>query len=393
MREFGDLGGIVVNLRTGHLVGGPQRIKHLSPAWKISKRPVKDNVGTVAIGWIETDFGRFAYREVQWLEVKEKAANLAANKISGEWDEEKLAALLKELEGTPELALTGFSENEINRLINAYMPEHNLDDDAIPDPPAEPIAKLGDMWQLGDHRILCGDATIQSSYSRLLGDRKAQMILTDPPYGVDYAQVNESRSYKRTTHKDWSDIEADEKGNYQSALDALPHMISAMAPDGVAYIFTGTRLLNELMTWATQNKIYFPPFIVWVKGVAPITWHRYHAKHEMIFYCGPGAKPTGETSRWYGPTNETTVWEAGIDHDSLHPTQKPIAICERAIRNSTIKADLILDCFLGSGSTMIAAERAGRACYGMEIEPRYVDVAVKRWENLTGKKAQRIAMD
>ena len=164
MKEYGDLGGIVYNLTTGHLVGGHQRAKSLDPTWRIHKHPAKDTTGTVSLGYIETPQGRFNYREVRWPLRKEKAANLAANKISGEWDNHKLAPILEELAPLPDLSMTGFTLPEANLIIETLKLE-DQDDKQDHIPPLDhnaPRIKLGDAWGLGNHRLVCGDATNQN---------------------------------------------------------------------------------------------------------------------------------------------------------------------------------------------------------------------------------------
>jgi len=181
MQAFGDLSGIVVNLRTSHLVGGHQRIKQLDPSWKITKHPLSDEVGTVATGYVETPFGRFSYREVDWGLTKEKAANLAANKISGDWDNQKLAPLLEELVVTPELFdVTGFNMQEANLIIETIAVAGDENVDEAPPLPATPFTKPGQLLKLGKHRLLCGDATDSKAWDRLMGARESSRLHHGP---------------------------------------------------------------------------------------------------------------------------------------------------------------------------------------------------------------------
>jgi DNA modification methylase len=393
MQKYGDLSGIVVNVRTGNLIGGHQRIKHLDPSWKILKRPHQDKVGTVSLGHIETPFGRFSYREVAWDQRTEKTANLAANKIQGDWDNEKLAPILQELVTLPEFELTGFTPQEANLIIESYpsqQPTENLDE--APALPEKPQTRLGQLWKLGKHRLLCADATDPDSWNRLMDDHKAQLAITDPPFGERYELsakfVQDEVTKRKQHHKSWGEIEGDENTN--AGIHAAPLIFENLEKKGSVYIFAGKRLLVDFVHWLDENRIHYAPFLVWDKGFPVVTWQRYHAEHELIIFCGAGSRPGG-LGRWFGPKDETTVWRIPIDASGktrMHPTQKPVALYERAMVNSSAPGEIVVDPFAGSGPLIIAAEKHRRRAYMMELDPAYCDVIVKRWMALTRQKPE-----
>ena len=345
----------------------------------------------VALGLKEVPVVRSRMTEEQF-----KVLNLALNRIHGDWDAEKLAPLLDELRNLPEIALTGFSAQEIEKLIQQVMPaEATGREDDVPEEPAEAVTQHGDVWQLGKHRLLCGDATRPESWERLLEGSKIALYVTDPPYGEKYELSNKFTHHPNlgldVSNKSWGGIRGDE--TTAVAMQTIPLALQHLTDNGSAYVFCGKNLLVALCNWLDQNKIHYPPFIVWDKGFPVITWHRYHLEHEMIVWCGPGSRPGGN-AYWFGDKYETSVWRIPIDAQGpsrLHPTQKPVALVERAMRNSSQNNDNVGDPFLGSGTTLIAAERLGRTCYGMEQEPKWVDVAVKRWEQYAGRRAHRNA--
>jgi len=355
------------------IVGGHQRLKVLKQL-RIEKAPV------VKLHITNRDL---------------KTLNLALNKISGEWDNERLAPLLEELSPLPEFQLTGFSEKESNLIIESFRTTTGPEADYIPPPPKKPKARTGDLYKLGRNRLLCGDSTNPEDWKRLMESSVATLAITDPPFGVGYGTNTPQRTKKnritgkRIPEKRWG-ILGDE--NHEIALNTMPLIFQNLHKElGSAYIFAGTQLLVELANWMNTNHIHYPPFLVWVKNHSVITWQRYHAAHEFIIYCGPGSKP-GKYTNWYGPPDETTVWNIPIDTNNqtrLHPIQKPVALYERGMINSSAPNDIVVDPFAGSGTCLIAAENHQRRAFCMEIDPTYVDVAIKRWENFTGRKAER----
>lgn len=381
-----------MNVRTGNLIGGHQRIKTLDPTWRIVKRFTKDPVGTVAIGYIDTpEQGRLSYREVDWELKREKAANLAANKIQGEWDNEKLASVLTQLVELPEFQLTGFTDQEANLIIEAFPDiESTQTEDIIPQRPTRATTRIGQLWKLGPHRLLCADATKPDSWERLLGDEKAALCITDPPYGEEYDVANKSEynpiTGNRKPNRSRPKISGDE--STEVALATLPELFSHLVENGVAYVTCATDLAVDLIDWLRQHDIHYGTLMVWHKHFQVVSWNRYHAEHELIVFCGKGSRP-GKFARWFGPKNETTVWDIPLDAhgERSHPTQKPVALYERAMVNSSAIGEIVVDPFAGSGPCLVAAEKHRRRAYLMEIDPCYCDVIVKRWMKLTGGEA------
>lgn len=372
LRRFGIVDPLVVDQHY-RIVGGHQRLKALK-----------------SLGVKEVPIVKLS------LTTKEfKVLNLALNKISGEWDDRKLAPLLEEFAPLPELRFTGFSPQEANYVIEAFSKDTS--EDVAPPRPRKASTKPGTLWTLGEHRLLCGDATDPEAWRKLLGDQRAGMVFMDPPYGVAYDLhskfVLDRASGSVKHHKSWGAIKND--GDTEAAINSLPHIFENLTDDGVVYVTCGAKLLVKIANWLEMNQMRYAPFLIWDKGFPVITWERYHAEHEFIIYCGPGSHPTrgggGIKSRWFGPKNETTMWRISAEPniERVHPTQKPVALYERAIINSSGRGEVVVDPFAGSGTCLIASEKHQRRAQCMELDPRYCDVAVSRWEAYTHRKALR----
>lgn len=377
---YGDLSGIVFNINTKRLVGGHQRVKIIPPDAEITieKRydpPTKK--GTVAEGFIEIDGERFRYREVAFSEETERAANIAANKAGGDWDNPKLAEWLLDLDAKGwDTELTGWSEKEVEDLCAPFKPEvkGNCPDDEAPPVPVSPKVRLGDSYRLGEHKIMCGDSTSAGDVAKLMGGEVAAMIFTDPPYGVDYEGVNNDH------------LKGDRLRDFlASALRALDCSLKAGGcfyiwhPDIHAYEFIGA---VRDVGWQLAR----PAIIQWLKNSLVMSQGDYHSRNEPCLY---GWKPGAGHKRVEDRTQDT-IWECDKpSRNDTHPTMKPVALAERALVNSSENSWLIADLFLGSGSTLIACEKTGRKCYGMEIDPQYCDVILDRWANFTGKDPVR----
>ncbi len=301
--------------------------------------------------------------------------NLRSNKNTGEWDMDKLFAMPEGL-----LEEVGFDKREIQKLIDGHteVVEDDYNDEEGLQKPVR--CEKGEIWQLGSHRLMCGDSTVKEDVERLMDGKKADMVFTDPPYGVDYS--GGIQFTKDGVKKDQRDrLEADESAEIY--LQAIPMM--AEFCDGPIYTWfadTKARQLYEAIE-LVGGKIH--AMIVWVKngGYGAIN-ACYKQKHEPCLFWKVGAK-----LRWTGISTECTVWEIDKDgKNKFHPTQKPIELCARALKNHD--ARLCLDLFLGSGSTLIACEQTGRTCYGLEIDPKYATVIIDRWEKLTGKQAVKL---
>lgn len=315
-------------------------------------------------------------------ETQEKALNLALNKTGGAWDEEKLAKLLAEVQQhLDDIEVTGFGANEVQALLEQLLESVQEDSDAItPEPSVDPITQPGDLWQLGRHRLLCGDATRSQDYERLLDGKSVAMVFTDPPYNVDYTGKTR-RALK---------IENDKMNDEDFAVflfEAFTQMRLATRVGGAVYVChadtegTVFRMQFENAGWLLKQ------CLIWVKNSLVMGRQDYQWQHEPILY---GWKPGGNHF-WYGGRNQTTVWNiARPQANKEHPTMKPVSLVRLAVENSSIIGDAVLDPFGGSGTTLIAAEESGRCAYLMEIDPRYCDVIIARWERLTGQRAVKI---
>jgi DNA modification methylase len=257
-----------------------------------------------------------------------------------------------------------------------------LDEVPSPEPSEAAITERGMLYQLGVHRLMCGDSTSPEDLDKLLGDSKAEMLFTDPPYGVDYegghfhsGDVNLKRKREKLLGDDTAQI-------YN---DFLPVVIPKV--DGACYVWFADSKGATVYTAVKNANCEIHALIIWHKTNATYAAmnEQYKKRHEPCLYF----KPKGSTLRWCGRSDEATVWEIKRDaKNEYHPTQKPVALAAKALQNH--RAQTVLDCFAGSGSTLIAAEQLNRTCYAMEMNPHYCDVIVKRWEKLTGKKAKKI---
>jgi DNA modification methylase len=380
MAEFGDLSGIVKNVRTGNLVGGHQRLKNLDPSWTIISAPHTDPTGTVALGYIETPSGRWQYREVDWPEKKEAAANIAANQHGGEFDLPALREIILTLDtGDMDMELIGFNSHELELMMTAEFQGEAKEDDFDADAEAEaikcPVTKPGEIWTLGKHRIMCGDSTKAEDVKRLMGGAMANLMVTDPPYGIEYdpnwrneAAAKGLIGQKKSTRA-CGKVANDDKADWTAAYE--------LCGCDVAYIWHAGIKSNIVQDSIIRAGYDVRTQIIWAKNNFAIGRGHYQPKHEPCFY----AVKKGATGLWVGGHSETTVWDIpkNLKNETGHSTQKPIECMARPIRNHNSKA--VYDPFLGSGTTLIAAEQLGRTCYGMEIDPIYCDVIKKRAEN------------
>jgi DNA modification methylase len=310
-------------------------------------------------------------------DVQKRAYIIADNKLAlnAGWSEDILALELKDIEELGfDISLTGFSQDEINDLMPEKV-DGLTDEDAVPEIPEEPITKLGDIWILGNHRLMCGDSTSIDAVDKLMDGQKADMVFTDPPYGVDYdgGHATEKRRDKLKNDDDVNMYDLPVKNAYLASKDDAP-----------IYLWFADRFATDVLEGLSDAGYQVRCWIIWNKNVAQFgaIGAQYKAKHEPCIY----AFKKGKAPNWNGPTNEVTVWDVSRDHkNSHHPTQKPTDLAKRAMENH--KVNLVLDLFGGSGSTLIACEKTNRQARLMELDPKYCDVIVKRWEEFTGKTA------
>lgn len=323
---------------------------------------------------------------------KEKALNLALNKIRGDWDEEKLAELLSELSEMPDLdvGLTGFDLPEISEILDDQLAsdEDDFDIEEEVKKITEPVTQKGDAIEFGPHRIMCGDASSAEDLKILMQDNKASLLHTDPPYNVNYYGGNRPTPDARPKNsRHWERIYADKMSQqeYEDMLRNIFRNMTGYLSDGsCTYIWNGHAQFGPMHRILGEVGFHISCVITWAKPSFAIGFGDYNQQTEFCLY---GWKENNGRHFWNGPTNESTLWEINRDstQNYIHPTQKPIAIPHRAIRNSSKRNDVVLDLFLGSGSTLIASERLGRRCFGMEIDPRYVDALIRRYIAFVGK--------
>lgn len=320
-------------------------------------------------------------------EAQRKAYILADNRLGelAEWDDELITSELEALLDLDfDIDLTGFELPEDDE-----EPE-NIQEDEIPEPPAEPTSHLGDLWLLGEHRLICGDSTDIAVIDRLMDGTKADMVFTDPPYGVAYTggMKIENGKIESNKKKQIKNDALDYQNLYQFLYDVYSNIKAHTKEKSALYVFYAHSRSREFLNAFYDAGLKQRSIIIWHKtsGGFGDFMAQYMNAYEPCIYGS-----NGETVNWYGATNEKTVWD--IDKEKkcdLHPTMKPLELVGRAIKNSSKKSDIVLDTFGGSGSTLIACEQLGRSCYMCELDPHYVDVIIQRWENLTGEKAELI---
>ena len=304
----------------------------------------------------------------------EKALNIALNKITGQWDEALLADLLLDLQESDfNLDLTGFEPPEIDDILsNVHDKELSEDEFDVEEELKKPtVSRNGDIWQLGKHRVICGDSTKAETYKQLLDDRKANLVVTDPPYNVDVEE---------TAGKILNDNMSD--GDfYQFLLSMFTQVENHMEDDASIYVFhADTEGLNFRKAFKNAG-FYLSGCCIWKKNSLVLGRSPYQWQHEPCLY---GWKKKGK-HQWFSDRKQTTIWEYDRPKSSKdHPTMKPIQLMAYPIQNSSMRGTIVLDPFLGSGSTLIAADQTGRVCYGIELDEKFVDVIVKRYIEVTG---------
>ena len=315
-----------------------------------------------SLGWTEIEVAEVPE---DWDNDTAKAYALADNRTAelAEWDESELAKQLLELQDADwDITELGFDVPKLTDIESG-------DEDEIPEPPVEPKTKLGDIYQLGRHRLICGDSTDEATINRLMDGAKADMVFTDPPYGVDYKGINN-----------------DSQAGLETLLrGAFANYAKNIKKGASIYVFHSDRNA-DIFHKVFREFFHFSSMIIWVKNSLTLSQTDYQSQHEPCLY---GWEKNG-THFWYGDRKQVSVWNVTKERVEGHTTPKPIEVVSNAIKNSSKPNENLLDLFGGSGSTLIAAEQTSRTCYMMELDPKYCDVIVTRWENLTGLKAELV---
>ena len=385
IRRFGFRQPIVVNRRTKYIEAGNTR-------WRAAKQLGLARIPVIWVDDAEAEAMAFAIADNRTHEFAVR-------------DEALLAEQLKALDAQACLLASAFSDDDLGQLLAKLETEGKRDREETFDAEqamAEAERRrgptrvhLGEIWELGKHRLLCGDATDPETWQKLMAGEKAQAVITDPPYGINYvggraAQQKRISKRRRGTRVEagdayWDDLSPEQYRTLLTSSLKLAHQHSDdKAPLYLWFASSHLRSVLECMAgtgWEERN------LIVWVKNNgAGALFAQYKHWYEPCFY----AFKQGKAPRWHGPTNERTVWE----HDKpavndLHPTMKPLLLIERTIQNATQPGQLVVDAFLGSGTTIMAAERTGRRCYGFDLDARYCDVILQRWESFAGLPASQ----
>ena len=352
IREFGWTNPVLID-PAGGIIAGHGRVL-------AARKLGMDKVPCITLGHL-TDTQRRAYI-------------LADNKLAlnAGWDDEMLRLELTDLqEMGADLGLIGFGENELAKLLVDYTAGLTDPDDA-PEPPADPVTRLGDVWLLGKHRIVCGDCTDALVVEKALAGVKPHLMVTDPPYGVEYDPTRTSNN-KAKAGRVLNDDRADWGDTW------------ALFPGEVAYIWHASLHTVDVLASLERNGFQHRAMIIWAKDRMTLGRGHYHWQHEPCWYV----VKKGGTGSWCGRRDQTTVWniKAREDAGHGHGTQKPIECMKRPIENNSSPGQAVYEPFSGSGTTIIAAEMTGRSCHAVELSPAYVDVAVKRWQGFTGQIA------
>ena len=359
LEEFGFVDPVIINSnpkRKNIIIGGHQRVK------------VAKEIGIKEVPCFEINLS---------IE-KEKELNVRLNKNTGDWDWDLLANNFD----VENLLEWGFTEEDLQ--FEAPKKEGLIEDDHVPEV-EDPICKEGDLWNLGEHRLLCGDAIKEEDVELLMNGEKADMVFTDPPWNVNYGENLANGKYK--DRKIINDNMSTE--DFKSFLNKSFMSLKKFSKDGcITYIVMSAQEWGNTMLVLKENDYHWSSTIIWNKSSLIISRKDYHTKYEPLWYGWLKGKPRLKPLK---DRKQSDVWDIQKPSSSkLHPTTKPIELVEKSVVNSSYENNIIIDLFLGSGSTLIACEKTNRKCYGMEIDPNYCDVTIKRWEEYTGGKAEKI---
>lgn len=372
MREFGFTNPVLID-ENGGIIAGHGRIM-AARAVGLSEVPCITLSGL-------TDAQRRAYV-------------IADNKIAlnAGWNDEVLREEMRALaDADYDLDLTGFDDDDLAELFNDDdQGKDGVDEQPLTAVQKTPFSKPGDVWIMGNHRLICGDSTVATTYAPLLGGGLADMVFTDPPYGVDYADVVDAR-VRAGIGKHHKPIANDARSDEDQAafwLAAFTQLAAAIKPGAAYYVASpqGGRMMMMMMQAMTSAGIPQRHEIIWRKSTFVLGRSDYHYQHEPILY----GWREGGAHAFYGGRSQTSVWDFDKPQRAdLHPTMKPVELVQKAIANSSKSGDIVLDIFGGSGTTLIACESSGRHCRMIELDDGYIDVIVRRWQSLTGETARR----
>jgi len=356
IKEFGFKNPIILD-KNNEIIAGHTRLK----------AAIKLNLKEVPVIWAK-----------DLTKEQVKAFRIMDNKSQdfAEWDEELLKEEFYALEGSDAFEFTGFTDEEIS---NIWDKETKEDDFKLPKEAKYKIEQ-GEIWQLGNHRLMCGDATKKEDVGRLMGENKADMVFTDPPYNVNYSSLGLNKNLGKLKNDNLSSEEFD-----KFLMDTCKSINDFLIEDCPIYLCHGDTDMNALPFYKIFNKMDWKrsTSIIWAKNVASMGWQDYRNQHEVISYGWKGKKPYFTKER-----DKTSLWLIKRDAPQKyeHSTQKPVELSSEAIKNSSKLNDIVLDLFGGSGSTLIACEQLNRKCYMMEIDPVYCSIIIERWEKFTGNK-------
>jgi DNA modification methylase len=315
-----------------------------------------------------------------WSEAKRRAYVLADNKLTlnGGWDDDMLRTELADLAGMgADLSLTGFSTEEVQALT-ADTSAGLTDPDAVPEAPAVPVSRLGDVWRMGRHRLVCGDCTDAAVAAAALADVRPHLMVTDPPYGVEYDPAWRNETLEGSKTQRTGKVLNDDRADWREAW--------ALFPGDVAYVWHGALHAGTVADSLEAAGFSIRAQIIWAKERLVLGRGHYHWQHEPCWY----AVRDKRIGHWSGDRKQTTLWSIPSrdqDADTVHGTQKPVECMRRPIENNSSPGQAVYEPFSGSGTTIIAAEMSGRSCHAVELSPAYVDVAVLRWQAFTGQEA------
>ncbi|MDD9923997.1 MAG: DNA modification methylase [Boseongicola sp.] len=361
IRANGFYGALVVQRSTGHILAGNHRFM-AAEAEGLDKVPVI---------YVDAD------------DEDAKAILVGDNRLSdlAENDPELLAALLQAIQSRDVgLTGTGYSDDDLAQMLAQAAEDMSGElegEDEIPETPEQPVTRPGDLWVLGNHRLLAGDATVATDVERLLGSVKPLLMVTDPPYGVEYDPAWRNKAGAAATKRTGKVLNDDRADWYDAWV---------LFPGDVAYVWHGALHATTVADSLERANFNVRSQIIWAKDRLVLSRGDYHWQHEPCWYA---VKKTGK-GHWAGDRKQTTLWQISSrdqDAETVHGTQKPVECMRRPILNNSSPGQAVFEPFMGSGTTLIAAESTGRVCYGVELNPAYVDVAIMRWQKVTGQEA------